>query len=116
MSVFYGTLTVGNGDLLRYSEKQLGMSPFPPFLTVLPGQGALFLADVLTTLPQIHASLPDLVPRAYAIADLTNASVYDSLYVALAERENCELVTADDKLVMKLQPHFSFVVPLSSLP
>lgn len=83
---------------------------------LLPGQGPLLLADVLTTLPRIHPSLPDLVPRAYAIAELTKASVYDCLYVALAEREKCELITADDKLVKKLQPHFPFVVPLSLLP
>jgi predicted nucleic acid-binding protein len=56
------------------------------------------------------------VPRAYVIAELTQASVYDCLYVALAEREKCELITADDKLVKKLQPHFPFVIPLSSLP
>lgn len=83
---------------------------------ILSGQGPLFLADVLTTLPHIHPSLPDLVPRAYAIAELTKASVYDCLYVVLAERRKCELITADDKLVMKLQPHFTFVVPLASLP
>jgi predicted nucleic acid-binding protein len=83
---------------------------------LLPGQGALLFADVLTTLPRIHPSLPDLAPRAYAIAALANASVYDSLYVALAEREKCELITADDKLAKRLQPHFSFVVPLASLP
>jgi len=42
--------------------------------------------------------------------------VYDCLYVALAEREGCELITADDKLVKNLQPHFPFIVPLASLP
>jgi predicted nucleic acid-binding protein len=84
--------------------------------TILPGQGTLFLADLLTTLPRLHASIPDLVPRAYAIAELMYATVYDCLYVALAEREGCQLITADDKLVRKLQPRFPFVVPLSSLP
>jgi predicted nucleic acid-binding protein len=42
--------------------------------------------------------------------------IYDCLYVALAEREGCDFVTADQKLVANLQPHFPFVVPLSSLP
>jgi predicted nucleic acid-binding protein len=83
---------------------------------ILPGQGTLFLADILTTLPRIHPSTPALLPRAYAIAELMQASVYDCLYVALAEKEGCELITADDKLVRKLQPRFSFVAPLSSLP
>lgn len=83
---------------------------------IFPGQGPLLLADLFTTLPQIHPCLPDLVPRAYAIADSTMASVYDCFYVSLAEREKCDLITADDKLVKKLQPHFPSVVPLSSLP
>jgi predicted nucleic acid-binding protein len=83
---------------------------------ILPGQGPLLLADLLTTIPQIHPSLPDLLPRAYAIAELTQATIYDCLYVALAERDKGELITADDKLVKKLLPHFSFVVSLASLP
>ena len=45
-----------------------------------------------------------------------HATVYDCLYVALAEREGCQLITADDKLVRKMQPRFPFVVPLPSLP
>jgi len=34
----------------------------------------------------------------------------------LAEREKCELITADDKLLKNLQPQFPFLVLLSSLP
>jgi predicted nucleic acid-binding protein len=41
---------------------------------------------------------------------------YDCLYVALAEQENCELVTADDKLINALQGQFSFILSLASLP
>jgi len=41
---------------------------------------------------------------------------YDCLYVALAETEQCELITADDKLVKILQPHFPFIVALAALP
>jgi predicted nucleic acid-binding protein len=41
--------------------------------------------------------------------------VYDCLYVALAENEGCELVTADDKLVKNLKM-FPFIIQLSSLP
>lgn len=36
--------------------------------------------------------------RAYDIAAQTRASNYDATYVALAEREGCNLVTADNKL------------------
>jgi predicted nucleic acid-binding protein len=83
---------------------------------IVAGQGPTLLADVLSTLPLLFPVLPDLLPRAYAIAESARASVYDCLYVALAEREGCELITADDKLVRKLQPLFPFVIFLASLP
>ena len=73
------------------------------------------LADILTTLPSLHTSLP-LLLRACEISSQTRVGVYDCLYVALAERETCEFVTADDKLVRILQPQFPFIVPLASLP
>lgn len=79
------------------------------------GEGALFLVDVLKTLPTLHAAV-SLLPRAYEIALQARETVYDCLYVALAEREGCALVTGDDKLVRKLQAQFPFVVPVSSLP
>src|SRR5713226_2315283 len=68
---------------------------------ITPAQGARLLTDVLNRLPQLHSSLP-LLPRAYAISSAARIGVYDCLYVALAEREGCELVTADDKLVKNL--------------
>jgi predicted nucleic acid-binding protein len=55
---------------------------------ILAGQASVFLADLLTSLPAIHSALPALLPRAIAIASNTVASVYDSMYVALAERES----------------------------
>jgi predicted nucleic acid-binding protein len=79
------------------------------------GEGAIFFADILKTLPVLHSALP-LLPRAYEIAYQNQASVYDCLYVALAEREKCEFVSADDKLLKKLQASFPFVVSLSSIP
>ena len=36
--------------------------------------------------------------------------------LALAEREGCPLITADQKSVNNLAPHFSFIVPLATLP
>ncbi len=50
------------------------------------------------------------------ISSTLRVGVYDCLYVALAERETCQLVTADDKLVRNLQPHCSFIVALAALP
>ena len=79
------------------------------------GEGVVFFADLLKTLPILHEAIP-LLPRAYEIAYQYRASVYDCLYVALAEREHCEFVSADDKLVKKLQPSFPFMISLSSMP
>jgi predicted nucleic acid-binding protein len=42
--------------------------------------------------------------------------VNDCLYVALAEREKCGMVTADDKLLRNLQPTFPVILALASLP
>jgi hypothetical protein len=38
------------------------------------------------------------------------------VYVALAERESCELVTADTRMVATLKPTFPFIIDLASLP
>jgi predicted nucleic acid-binding protein len=42
--------------------------------------------------------------------------IYDCLYVACAEEEKCELLTADDKLLKNAQQQFPFVRQLSTLP
>lgn len=79
------------------------------------GDGTILLADLLTTLPLLRPARIRLLSRAYEIADRTGTTVYDCLYIALAERENCELVTADDKLVNNLQPQFPFIVRLADM-
>lgn len=58
-------------------------------------------ASLMANLPIIYPSI-SLLPRAFEISSQTKASVYDALYVALAEREGCDLVTADDKLLRAL--------------
>jgi len=57
-----------------------------------------------------------LLPRVYAISAQTLSAVYDCVYVCLAEKEGCELVTADDRLVQNLQARFPFVIHLKDLP
>lgn len=79
------------------------------------GQYPHLLLDVLTTLPILAPSLP-LVPRVVALTTATPISVYDALYVALAETEGCELVTGDMKLIRTLQKRFPFVISPGSLP
>jgi predicted nucleic acid-binding protein len=82
---------------------------------ISPAEGQRHLRDVLATLPLLFPSLP-LLPRAYEISSARRVSVYDCLYVALAEREGCELVTSDQRLIRSLQPHFPCILPLASLP
>ena len=82
---------------------------------IAKGDAELFLADILTTSPHLHPYVP-LLRRAVAISSDARVGVYDCLYVALAEREQCELITADDKLIKNLQATFPFIIPLSALP
>jgi len=82
---------------------------------LLPGQVALFFLDFLSTQP-ILCGAASLVRQAMAIALRTRAGLYDCMYTVLAQREHCAFVTADQRLVNNLQPHFPFIIPLSSLP
>jgi predicted nucleic acid-binding protein len=50
------------------------------------------------------------------ISSQARIGVYDCLYVALAQREGCEFLTADDRLIRVLQPSYPFIIALSSLP
>ncbi len=76
--------------------------------------GVLKLSDVLSTLPLLHRTLPDLLPRAYALASAARIGVYDCLYVALADREGCRFVTADRRLINSLGVSHPFIVDLST--
>lgn len=79
-------------------------------------EGATIFADQLKLLPTLHPVLPDLLPVAYAISSKMRVGVYDCVYVALADREKCEFVTADTTLVRNLGSTFPFIVPLSTMP
>ncbi|MDB5334475.1 MAG: PilT protein domain protein [Planctomycetaceae bacterium] len=67
---------------------------------------------VMGDCPQLFDADP-LMQRAIEIASKARIGVYDCLYVALAEREGCNLVTADEKLIKNL-PSFP-IVSLSTL-
>jgi predicted nucleic acid-binding protein len=43
-------------------------------------------------------------------------ALYDCLYLALAEAEACEFVTADDQFARRLQTAFPYIVSLAMLP
>jgi predicted nucleic acid-binding protein len=79
------------------------------------GHAGILWADIMSTAPRMERS-GGLVPRAIDISSTMRVGVYDCVYVALAEREACELATADDKLVKNLQPHFPFIISLALRP
>jgi predicted nucleic acid-binding protein len=78
-------------------------------------QGWRLMLGILADAPAFRSYQP-LVARSYAISSIYRVGLYDCLYVALAEREGCEFITADDRLVRNLQPHFPWIVSLSTLP
>lgn len=57
-----------------------------------------YFDDVLSTAPRLVASGP-LASRAYELALSAYASFYDCLYRALAEAEDCRVLTADRRLL-----------------
>jgi predicted nucleic acid-binding protein len=82
---------------------------------VAVGEARRLLIDILGDAPLLYGDDP-LLYRATDISSRTRAGLYDCLYIALAEQDGCELVTADQKSVHNLKPHFPFIVPLASLP
>src|SRR6266851_4246402 len=79
------------------------------------GEAIRLWSDVMTSVPLLMPSLP-LMHRAIEISSQTHVAVFDCVYLALAEREGCEFITADDRLLRNLQVNFPFVVALASLP
>ncbi len=79
------------------------------------GEWAIFLNDVLSAAPALHHSSPLLI-RAMEIAIATKRAVYDCIYLALAEAEDCELVTADHQFARGLRTSYPFIVSLVALP
>lgn len=75
---------------------------------LVPDARRLWL-DVMTTVPHLFPSQL-LTPRAIQIANKARIGV------ALAEREGCEMVTADARLLTNLQPSYPFIISLASVP
>lgn len=76
-----------------------------------PPEGMQRFNAISASLPQLHSYIP-LLPRAMEISSNMRVGVYDCLYIALAEREACPLVTADERLVSNFSGQAVF---LSSL-
>jgi predicted nucleic acid-binding protein len=82
---------------------------------IVVGQANLFWSDAMTTVPLLHQSL-SLATRAIDVSSVLRIGVYDCLYLSLAEREKCDFVTADERLVRNVQKQFPFVRQLTSVP
>ncbi|MGH7136451.1 MAG: type II toxin-antitoxin system VapC family toxin [Pirellulales bacterium] len=76
------------------------------------GQAAVLFADVVTPAPDLRSHL-DFLARAIDISSDARMGVYDCLYVALAEREQCLVVTADQRMIALFAAQ---TVALASLP
>ncbi len=63
---------------------------------------------VLLRAPVITAPLAGLLPRAFAIALAHAVTVYDALYVALSERLDIPMITADQRLIRRLSDDGAF--------
>jgi predicted nucleic acid-binding protein len=79
------------------------------------GESTILLHDILRAAPALHPT-PPLLIRAMAVALATRRAVYDCVYLALAEAEGCELVTADDQFARAPRGSYPFIVSLVALP
>jgi predicted nucleic acid-binding protein len=68
--------------------------------------------NVMSNGPVLHSFLP-LLMRATELSSQERIGVYDCLYLALAEREQCDVLTADKRLKAIGHPQ---VVLLAGLP
>lgn len=80
------------------------------------GTARKLVQDVLTSSPILHAIDNPLFYRAIDLSSQTRSAFYDCIYVALGEREGCQVVTTDDQLIRNLQPQFPFIIHLSTVP
>jgi predicted nucleic acid-binding protein len=71
---------------------------------------AEFLSLGITTIVDL-----DLIPDAFALVHLHGCAFYDALYLALAQRLELPFVTADRKLLRRID-HLPGVLPLSDFP
>lgn len=113
-------------DFVRKANHLIAPSHFPgevaSALTKAERQKVIAVGDARPLIASVLRTPPALQPydmlldRAADISSQTRSGFYDCLYVALAERESCELVTDDDRLVRNLHGRYPFIVPLAALP
>lgn len=81
---------------------------------IAPGEARQLLLSIPPDLPDLRPTMP-LLRRAAAISGHLHKGFYDCLYMALAESEGVQFITADAKLVKAAQADYPYVVDLASL-
>ena len=76
-----------------------------------PPESINALRDILLISPKFYDSLP-LLKRAMEISSESRCNVYDCLYLALAEREGCPLLTADKTFMNSLREPYKALLQL----
>ena len=72
---------------------------------------------VLDTFRDLHLRLVptvELIDQAYWLAITNQQNVYDMLYIALARREKCRYITADEQFALTMSRAISEVTALSA--
>jgi predicted nucleic acid-binding protein len=85
---------------------------------ITPGQFSVRLAAILASCPDLHDTRPLIARACVVIASITfgfGLSFYVALYIALAEREGCDLVSGDDKLVRNMAQDYPFIKSLAAI-
>ncbi len=72
------------------------------------------ILDAVLALPLDVIGHRELLPAALALARSRNLTVYDALFLALAEQRNAKLVTADERLKRAAGPMTAQEAPGSS--
>lgn len=85
------------------------------FQGLSPADGQLII-DAFRMLTFQYTPTAVLLDDAYRLAVAHQRTVYDALYVALAARKKCRLVTADQRLVQAIGPSFPDLVWLGNWP
>jgi predicted nucleic acid-binding protein len=73
--------------------------------------------DIITDLLGLGIPLvpaDTIIARAYELARQYNRTVYDAMYLAVAEGRDCEMITADERLFTSVSEHLPFVHSLRS--
>jgi len=82
----------------------------------LASADAQMIIDAFRALTLTITPTSALLDDAYRLAITYQRSVYDGMYLALSAREQCRLVTADEKLVNALGSSFPSLVWIGDWP